>query len=125
MTGIQKMNKPLILLFALFCLNIGYCTSHKITSNNFNYKQLFTKPPKSHVNNNFGNACSLSEASTKVSVSDVERSSGTDLRITTLTTIFTAIRGSSSIVHFKFFQPGINHTISPIPLFLKNRSLII
>jgi len=125
MTSIQKMNKPIILFLTVFCLNMGYCSLHKITSNNFNYKEGFTKQPKSLVNNNFENACTLSEASTKISVSEVERSSGTNLSITTLTTIFIAIHGSSSIVHFKFFQPGINHSISPIPLFLKNRSLII
>lgn len=126
MTCIQKMNKPIIFLLTVFCLNMGYCSLHKITSSSFNYKEGFTKQPKSLPSNSYGNACSLSEASTKISVSEFERSAGTDLTITTLLTpIFTAIPGPSTKGHFKFSKSSVNHTVSPIPLFLKNRSLII
>jgi len=126
MTGIQKMNKPIILLLTLFCLNMAYCSLFKITSDDVNNKERFTKQPKSLLSSNSADACSLSEASTKISVSEFQKLSGTDLTITPFhTAIFSAIPASSSIIHARFFKPGRHHSVSSIPLFIKNRALII
>src|SRR5690554_6321724 len=122
----QKLNKPIVLLLALFCLNMGYCTLYKITSNNFTNKVELIKQPKFVASSSFASICSLNEATTKSSVSEVERSAGTDLRITELlTAIIPLIPGSRSIEPFKFSKISFRHIISPIPLFLQHRRLII
>lgn len=124
MFDIQKMNKPIMLLLTLFCLNMGYCSLYKITSNGLNYEEGFTKQPKSLSSNSFKSACSLSEASTKISGSELERSSSTDLTIIALLTVIETL-SYISIESVKVSRIHLHHIISPIPLFLKNRRIII
>lgn len=125
MSVIKEINKPVFVLLTLFCLNMGYCALYKITSKDVNNKEAFTKQPKSLTNNSVASACSLTEVSTKIFVAEIERSAATDFSVLGLL-IFTFIVTTASVSSdiLKLCR-RYKYTISPVPLFLQHRRLII
>lgn len=123
---VQKINKPVLLLLALFCMNLGYCAFYKIASNDFSSKIEFTKQPKLVTSNGSVSVCSLNDAAVKISMMEISRSSVIDFAaIGLLLSMITVLPGSILPVFFKFYKKRSSYSLSPVPLFLQHRRLII
>lgn len=115
----------MVLLLALFFLNMGYCALYKITSKDVTNKQGFTKQPKSIASNGVKSACFLTETTNKISMAEIERSAAIDFNIGLLRNNFITIPGFASADIFTLFKRRSKLPVSPLPLFLQYCRLII
>lgn len=122
----QRINKPVLLLLSLFCLNLGYCAFYKIASNELSGKIEFTKQPKLVTSKGTVGTCSLNDASVKISMAEISRSSVIDFAAIGLPIRMIAVLPSFIWSDFfKVFKKRSGYSISPVPLFLQHGRLII
>lgn len=123
---VQRINKPVLLLLALFCINLGYCAFYKSIANDFSTKIEFTKQPKLVTSNGTVGVCSLNNAAVKISMTEISRSSIIDFTdIGSLLSMIIVLSGPILRDVFCFFKKQSSYSISPVPLFLRHRRLII
>ncbi len=124
-SSFQNINKSIVLLLTIFCINMGYCAVQKIVSSNYYNKTEITKQPKTVVtSNSLSELCSSVAA--EVSLLDIEKPSAKNISLSIL--LFSTILGllASVLAEYLNLPRTYNRSLlSPIPLFLKNRTLII